>query len=108
MKDLTSRIRSISNDLLSDDEFNGMKGKPVPAEIGFAFGDSLDDAQHNLERQGTEVLCQKKLQSLARLDDESLKSDLTQTLVAVQTMTRNLEKDRAGNALPGSAGQPTR
>jgi hypothetical protein len=95
MEDLNSRIQGISKALLSSDVFNGVKDKPVPAEISFALKDSLDDAKHNFERQDADAICPKTLQNLGEMGDESLKADLMQTLVAVQNMTRNLEKEGA-------------
>lgn len=100
MEDLNIRIQEISKGLLSSDAFKDMKDKPVPAEIGFAFKDSLDDARHNFERQDAEAICPMTLQRLGQMDDESLKEDLTQTLVAVQNMTRNLEKEGARRTSP--------
>lgn len=95
MENLNSHIQRVSKSLLSSSVFKGMKDKPVPAEISFAFKDSLDDAKHNFERQDVDSICPKALQNLSEMDDESLKSDLTQTLMAVQSMIRNLEKESA-------------
>ena len=95
MEDLNTHIQGISKGLLSSDVFESMKDKPVPAEISFAFKDSLDDAKHNFERQDADSICPKTLQNLSEMDDESLKSDLTQTFVAVQKMILNIEKESA-------------
>lgn len=102
MESLSSHINGISNSLLSSDVFRGMKTKPVPAAISFAFKDSLEDARHNFERQDADVICPAKLQNLGEMDDEALKSDLTQTLLAVQSMIRNLEKESAREASPNN------
>lgn len=90
---LNSRLQGISRDLLSSGAFNGRGEAPIPADIAFAFQDILNDARHNFERQGTDAVCQKTLQVLGDMDDESLKEDLRQTLVAIQNMTRNMEKE---------------
>jgi hypothetical protein len=95
MEELSSRIQGISKGLLSSDAFNGMNDKQVPAEISFALKDSLDDAKHNFERQDADSICPKTLQSLGEMGDDSLKADLMQTLVAIQNMTRNLEREGA-------------
>lgn len=95
MEDLNSHIQGISKGLLSSDAFKAMKDKLVPAEIGFALKDSLDDAKHNFERQDADSICPKTLRNLGEMGDESLKADLMQTLVAVQNMTQNLEKGGA-------------
>jgi hypothetical protein len=95
MESLNSHIQGISEGLLSSSQFKGMKDQLVPPEISFAFKDSLDDAKHNFERQDVDSICLKTLQNLGEMDDESLKSDLTQTFVAVQNMIRNLEKESA-------------
>lgn len=91
MERLSRHIQRISKDLLSSDRFREMKDKPVPAEISFAFKDSLDDARHNFERQDPGSICPRTLRTLAEMDDVSLESDLRQTLAAIQSMTRNLQ-----------------
>jgi hypothetical protein len=95
MDKLNSHIQGISKGLLASDVFKGMKDKPVPAEIVFAFKDTLDDAEHNFERQDAAVICPKTLQSLDETDDEALKSGLSEIFTAVQNMIRNLEKTSA-------------
>lgn len=100
MEDLTRRIQGISKGLLSSDAFKGVKDKPVPAEIGFAFEDSLNDARQNVERQDAESLCENTLRDLGGMDDDSLRADLTQALLAIQNMIRNLEKEPARAAPP--------
>jgi len=95
MENLNSRIQGMSKGLLSSDVFKGMKDEPVPAQISFALKDSLDDAKHNFERQDVDSICPKTLQRLSDMGDEALKSDLTQTLAAVQNMIRNTEKESA-------------
>jgi hypothetical protein len=95
MEKLSSHTLGISKKLLSSDVFRGMKTMPVPAAISFAFKDSLEDARHNFERHDAGLICPKKLQILGEMDDEALRSDLTQTLVAVQGMIQNLEKESA-------------
>jgi hypothetical protein len=102
MESLSSHIHGISMSLLSSDVFKGMKTKPVPAAISFAFKDSLEDARHNFERQDADSVCPTKLQYLGEMDDESIRSDLTQTLVAVQSMIQNLEKESAREASPSN------
>lgn len=102
MESLNSHMQGIARGLLSSDMFRDLKDKSVPAEISFAFKDSLDDAKHNFERQDADLACPEKLQNLGGIDDDSLKSDLTQTLLAVQSMTRNLEKESAREAPPDS------
>lgn len=99
MQELSTHLLNISRTLLSSDAFKDMKDSPVPEEISFALKDSLDDARHNFERQDADAICPKTLQTLGQMDDESLKADLTQTLVAVQKMTQNLEK----HASPGNS-----
>lgn len=100
MEGLNDRIEEVSRRLLSAGAFKVMKDKPVPAEIGFAIQDSLEDAKHNLERQDAESACQKALRSLGDMNADTLKAALEQTLVAVQNMTRNLEKESARQAPP--------
>ena len=92
MEGMNSRLRGISNGLLDSDKFKGMKGKPVPAPIIDAFKDSFDDMKHNFERRDAASVCPTTLQNLGEMDAESLKSGLTETLTAVQTMIRNLEE----------------
>lgn len=91
--DLNRRVQAISKGVLASDEFKGMVDKPVPAEIIEAFKDSFHDTQHNFERQEAASVCPKSLRNLGKVDDESLKSELTGTLKAVQNMTRNLEHE---------------
>jgi hypothetical protein len=100
MENLNIHIQDISKGLLSSSVFKGVKDKPVPAEISFAFEDSLDDAKHNFERQDVESSCPKALQKLGEVDDESLKADLTQTLMAVQSMILNRERENSHQASP--------
>jgi hypothetical protein len=95
MENLNKRIQGISEGLLASDEFIGMKDKPVADAIVFALKDTLHDAEHNVERQDAAFICPKALQNLGEMDDESLKSGLSQTLTAVQNMTRNQEKASA-------------
>lgn len=95
MESLDSRIHGIANDLLASDVFKGMKDKPVPAEIIDALKDNFDDAKHNFERQDAASICPKTLQNLGEMDDESLKSGLTEILAAVQNMIRMMEKQGA-------------
>jgi hypothetical protein len=95
MENLNNRIQGISKGLLASDLFKGMKDMPVPAAIVFALKDTLHDAEYNVERQDAAFICPKTLQNLSEMDDESLKSELTDTLTAVQNMTRNLEKASA-------------
>jgi len=95
MEDMNSHIQDISEGLLASAEFKGMKDEPVPAEIIDAFKDSFNDAKHNFERQDAASICPKTLQNLGEMDDESLKSGLTEILTAVQTMIRNLQKESA-------------
>ena len=102
MEALNSRIQVISEGLLSSEAFKDVKSKLVPAEIGFALKDSIDDARHNFERQDADSICPKVLQSLGQIGDESLKEELLQTLVAVQNMTRNLERESARQASPNN------
>ncbi len=92
MENLNSHIQGISKDLLASDGFKGMKDKPVPAEIINALKDNVDDAKHNFERQDAASICAKTLQDLGEMDDESLKSGLTEILAAVQNMIRMSEK----------------
>lgn len=105
MADLSSRLQGISNGLLASDLFRDMKDKPVPAEIIDAFKDSFDDTKHNFQRRDAAAICPTTLQDLGETDDESLKSGLTEVLTAVQNMMRNLEHERARQALPGTAGR---
>jgi len=102
MVSLSSHTHGISKSLLSSDVFRDMKTKPVPAAISFAFKDSLADARHNFERQDAESICPAKLQSLGEMDDESLRSDLTQTFLAVQSMIQNLERESARELSPNN------
>lgn len=95
MKNLDGHIQGISKGLLASGVFDGMKGKPVPAEIVFALKDTLDDAEHNFERNDAAIICPKTLQNLAEMSDESLKADLSEIFTAVQKMIRNLEKESA-------------
>jgi hypothetical protein len=92
MEDLNSHVQGISKGLLASDVFKGMKDKQVPAEIIEAFKDSFDDVKHNFERRDAASICPKTLQDLGEMDDESLKSDLSQIFTAVQNMIRKLEK----------------
>ncbi len=92
---LNDRIQDISKGLLASDVFMGMKDKPVPVEIVDAFKDSFDDVRHNVERLGAASICPKTLRSFGEMDDESLKSGLTEALTAVQNMIQNLEKQGA-------------
>lgn len=90
MDDLGNRIQRIAQDVLAGERFTGMKGKPVPEEIIRAFKDSFSDTRHNFERRDAAVACPKSLQSLGAMDDEVLQSDLTEVLITVQNMLRNL------------------
>jgi hypothetical protein len=108
MDGLNNRIEEVSKGLLSSDAFRVMKDKPVPAEIGFAFQDSLEDARHNLERQDAASVCQKALRNLGDTNDETLKVALEQSLLAVQNMTRNLEKQSARQTSPDNRMQRSR
>lgn len=92
MEDLDRQTQVMSAALLASDAYKDMKDKPVPAEIIFALKDSFHDAQHNFERQDAAFVCPKSLQNLGAMDDESLKSGLTESFAAVQNMIRNLEK----------------
>jgi hypothetical protein len=105
IEDLSGQINGISRSLLSSDVFRGMKTKPVPAAISFAFKDSLEDARRNVERQDADAICPTKLQSLGEMDEESLRSDLTQTLLAVQRMIQNLDKEGAREVSPDNRKQ---
>jgi len=89
MEDLSSRVQGISRSLLSSDAFREMKDALVPAEIGFALKDSINDARHNFEKQDADSICPKKLDDLGKISDESLQADLAQAIAAVQNMTRN-------------------
>ena len=95
IENLSNRIQEISKDLLASSEFEDMKDKPVPTEIVDAFKDSFDDTRHNFERRDAASICPKTLQNLGEVDNESLKSGLTETLTAVQIMIRNLENEGA-------------
>jgi hypothetical protein len=95
MEDLDNRIRGISRDLLASGEFAGTKDKPVPPAILFALTDSFEDMKHNVERQDAAASCPTTLQQFVEVDDESLKSGLTEALAAVQNMIRNLETEGA-------------
>jgi hypothetical protein len=92
---LNSRIQGISQGLLASDEFRAMQDKPVPAQIIDAFEDSFDDMKHNFERRDADSICPETLQNLGEMDDESLKSALTESLTAVQKMIRNLEEEKS-------------
>ncbi len=100
MENLNNHIQGISRVLLASDVFKGMKEKPVPAEIVHALEDNVDDAKHNFERLDAASICPKTLQSLGEKNDESLKSDLTEMLAAVQNMIRMREKQDARQASP--------
>jgi hypothetical protein len=102
---LDSQVQGLSKSLLTSDVFKGMKDTPVPADIINAFTDSFEDLKHNFERRDAASICPKTLQDLGEMDDESLKSDLSQTLTAVQNMIQNLEKDNARQASPSSRTQ---
>jgi hypothetical protein len=102
MDNLNNRVQGISRDLLASDVFKGMKDKPVPAAIVFALKDALHDAEHNFERKDAAYVCPTTLQSLGEMDDESLKSGLSETLTAVQKMTRNLENESAREGSPNN------
>jgi hypothetical protein len=95
IENLNSRIQDISKGLLAADAFKGMKDKPVPAEILDALTDSFDDTRHNVERLDAASICPKTLQNFGEMDDESLKSGLTEALTAVQNMIQKLEKTSA-------------
>ena len=95
VENLNARIAGISKGLLATDIFDGMNDKPVPAAIINAFEDSLHDSKHNLERREAASVCPKALQNFGEMDDESLRSDLTDIFTAVQTMIQNLEKESA-------------
>lgn len=95
MAELTIRIEDLSKGLLASEAFRDMKDKPVPAEIIFALKDSLEDTEHNFERQDAASSCPGKLRSLGEMDRESLKSDLKENFAAIQNMIRSLEKDDA-------------
>jgi hypothetical protein len=92
MDNLNNRIQGVSKVLLASDLFKGMKGRPVPDAIVFALKDAFHDTEHNVERQDPAIICPKALQNLGAMDDDSLKSGLSETLTAVQNMIRNLEK----------------
>lgn len=102
MAGLTIQIEGISKALLASDKFRDMKDKPVPAEIIFALKDSLEDAEHNFERQDADAICPDRLRTLGEMDGESLRSDLAENLAAIQNMIRSLENEVAGRAPPGS------
>lgn len=92
VEDLNRRVQGISKGLLASGAFQGMKDTPVPADILDAFKDSFEDVRHNFERREAASICQKTLQDLREVDDNSLKSDLSGILTAVQNMIRKLEK----------------
>jgi hypothetical protein len=92
MQDLSSRIQGLSKGLLASDEFKGMQARPVPAQLIDAFKDSFHDSKLNFERRDPASICQKTLQSVGEMDDEALKSGLTEGFRAVQNMIQNLEK----------------
>jgi hypothetical protein len=98
MEGLASRIQGIAKGLLSSDGFKDMNDGPVPAEIAFAFADSLNDARQNVERKDAGSVCQKTLKLLGEMSDETLKEDLAQVLSAVRGMARNMEKESAREA----------
>jgi len=100
IENLRSHVQGISKDLLASERFGGMREQAVPGAIAFAFKDSLDDARHNFQRQDATTICPKTLENLGVVNDDALKSDLTETLAAVQTMIRNLEKEKAPGASP--------
>ncbi|MEJ0099830.1 MAG: hypothetical protein WDO12_08855 [Pseudomonadota bacterium] len=100
MERLNSRIQGISQGLLASDAFKGMKEKPVPAAIVAALQDSFDDVKHNFERLDAVSTCPKTLHDLGEMDDESLKSGLTEVLTAVRNMIQMLEKQNGSQALP--------
>ena len=95
MEDVTTHVQGIAKGLLASDKFMDMKDKPVPVEIIDAFRDSFDDTRHNFERRDAALICPQTLQDLGEMDDESLKSGLTEILTGVQVMIRNLEKKGA-------------
>lgn len=99
MEDLNTHVQRIAKGLLASDVFKDMKDKAVPVEIVDAFKDSFDDTKHNFERRDAAAICPQTLEDLGEMDDESLKSGLTEILTAVQVMIRNLEKQAA--KLPG-------
>jgi hypothetical protein len=92
MENLHVRMQRISSGLLASDEFKGMEGKPVPAEIILAFKDIFDDARHNAGRLDVNSVCVKTLDDLRRMDDDSLRSALNQALTAVRNMMQKLER----------------
>jgi hypothetical protein len=92
MENLHIHMQGISRGLLASDAFRDMEDKPVPAEIIRAFKDIFDDARHNAERQDASSVCPKTLKELREMDDESLRSALTQSLTAVRNMMQKLEK----------------
>lgn len=98
MEILGNRIQVLSKDLLASDEFKGMNDKSVPDAIVFALEDTLHDAEHNVERQDAALICPKTLRNLGEMNDDSLKSGLSETLTAVQNMTRNLENESTRHA----------
>ncbi|MEO8313986.1 MAG: hypothetical protein ABI645_04235 [Pseudomonadota bacterium] len=100
VENLNSRIQGIAKGLLASEKFKDMKGKPVPAEIVHSLRDSFDDAKHNFERRDAASICPEALQSFGEMDDESLKSGLTEVLTGVQNMIRNLERASASQASP--------
>jgi len=100
VESLNSHIQGISKGLLASDEFKDMKDKPVPAAIIDALKDGFDDTKHNFERRDAASICPKTLQNMGEMDDESLKSDLTEILTAIQNMIRKLEQASVRQAAP--------
>ncbi len=92
---LGSRIQGQSKSLRTAGGFKGAWDKEVPAEVSFALKDSLDDARRNFERKDAESTCPTALRRLSELDDDAIRTNLAQTLVAVQNMTLNLERSGA-------------
>lgn len=95
VESLAGRIQEISSRLITSGKFDGLRGKAVPAEVIDAFRDILHDTQHNFERREAAYICPKTLQSLAELDDGTLKSGLGDIFTAVQKMLWNLENGSA-------------
>jgi len=95
MDGMNHRIQAISSDLLASDLFKDMKDKPVPAQIIAAFMDSFDDVRHNLERLDAASVCPATLQNFGDMDDDALKSGLTQSFTAVQNMIQKLNSPGA-------------
>lgn len=97
---LERRVQRVSTDLLASEEFKAIKDKPVPAEIIHAFSDSFDDMKHNFERKDASVVCPKALQELGEVNEESLKSALTEILTAIRKMIGNLQGEDARRVRP--------